>query len=52
LKEKGQEVCLAFRASLAPYFSIKASLGTPTFQGISIFPREISSFLHGKIEIP
>jgi hypothetical protein len=27
-------------------------LGTPISQGISIFPREISSFSHGKIEIP
>jgi hypothetical protein len=31
---------------------LRASLGTPISQGISIFPREISSFSHGKIEIP
>jgi hypothetical protein len=34
------------------YTSIRASLGTPISQGISIFPREINSFSHGKIEIP
>jgi hypothetical protein len=27
-------------------------LGNPISQGIYIFPREISSFSHGKIEIP
>jgi hypothetical protein len=31
---------------------IRASLGTPISQGISIFPRKISSFSHRKIEIP
>jgi hypothetical protein len=30
----------------------RASLGTPFSQRISIFPREISSFSLGKIEIP
>jgi hypothetical protein len=30
---------------------LRASLGTPIFHGIFIFPREISSFSHGKIEI-
>jgi hypothetical protein len=32
-----------------PY--LRSSLGTPFFQGISIFPREISSFSLGKIRI-
>jgi hypothetical protein len=32
--------------------NLRASLGTPIFQGISNLPREISSFSHGKIEIP
>jgi hypothetical protein len=31
--------------------SLRSSLGTPISQGIFIFPREISSFSHGKIEI-
>jgi hypothetical protein len=31
---------------------LRASLGTPFSQGIFIFQREISSFFHGKIEIP
>jgi hypothetical protein len=30
----------------------RASLGTPFSQGITIFPREISSFSLGKFEIP
>jgi hypothetical protein len=30
----------------------KASLATPLFQGISIFPREISSFSLGKMGSP
>jgi hypothetical protein len=31
---------------------LRASLGTPISQGISIFPKKISSFSHRKIEIP
>jgi hypothetical protein len=31
---------------------LRASLETTFFQGIFIFPREISLFSHGKIEIP
>jgi hypothetical protein len=30
---------------------LRASLGTLIFQGISIFPMEISLFFYGKIEI-
>jgi hypothetical protein len=33
-------------------FPLRTSLGTPIFQDIFIFPREISLFSHGKIEIP
>jgi hypothetical protein len=32
--------------------SLRASLGTPFFLEISIFPREISSFSQGKMEFP
>jgi hypothetical protein len=34
------------------FLPLRASLGAPFFQGISIFPREISSFSLGKIGIP
>jgi hypothetical protein len=37
---------------LAAIRDIRASLGTPISEGISIFSREISSFFYGKIEIP
>jgi hypothetical protein len=33
-------------------FSLSTSFGTPFFQGVSIFPKKISLFSLGKIEIP
>jgi hypothetical protein len=45
------KMCALFYGYTKDFCSLRASLGTIIFKGISIFLRKISSFFHKKLEI-